>query len=177
MDSVIRSILLRQRMKGDLNTMKKKNIFTAVLAAATATAGIGAVAVLFANSKAVHADTPVSIGTLAQLKTYFDGAGTNCGNSATLTADIDLDGAYVSGMKKSLGKDHVLNDVTLVAEQQDTITYQGIMTKQLNVKEVDEGNIFTISYQADEKLNLEMDKTYQIETYDEMLIAIKEEPK
>jgi hypothetical protein len=85
--------------------------------------------------------------------------------------------SYRRFMKKSLGKDHVLNDVTLVAEQSDTITYQGIMTKQLNVKEVDEGNIFTISYQADEKLNLEMGKTYQIETYDEMLIAIKEESK
>jgi len=78
--------------------MKTKTTFIAVLAAATMTAGVGT-AVIFNNfASPVKADTPVSIGTLAQLKTYFDGAGTNCGNSATLTADIDLDGAYVSGM-------------------------------------------------------------------------------
>jgi hypothetical protein len=77
--------------------MKTKTTFIAVLAAATLTAGVGT-AVILNKAQPVNADTPVSIGTLAQLKTYFDGAGTNCGNSATLTADIDLNGAYVSGM-------------------------------------------------------------------------------
>ncbi|OPZ37519.1 MAG: Bacterial Ig-like domain (group 2) [Tenericutes bacterium ADurb.BinA155] len=77
--------------------MKTKTTFIAALAAAVLTAGVGT-AVILNKANPVNADTPVSIGTLAQLKTYFDGAGTNCGNSATLTADIDLNGAYVSGM-------------------------------------------------------------------------------
>lgn len=78
--------------------MKTKTTFIAVLAAATMTAGVGT-AVIFNNfASPVKADTPVSIGTLAQLKTYFDGGAANNGNSATLTADIDLNGAYVSGM-------------------------------------------------------------------------------
>jgi hypothetical protein len=80
-------------------------------------------------------------------------------------------------MAKCESKDHQVNDVTIVEEQTATITYQGILTKQLNVKEVDEGNIWTISYQADEKLDLEKGKTYQIETYDDVLIRIKEEQR
>jgi hypothetical protein len=85
--------------------------------------------------------------------------------------------AYMKFMAKCESKDHQINDVTIVEEQTATITYQGILTKQLNVKEVDEGNIWTVSYQADEKLELKKGKTYQIETYDDVLIRIKEEQR
>lgn len=79
--------------------MKRKTFITSLAFVAMAL-GVGTSVYAFAKegASAVKADTPVTISTLAQLKTYFDGAGTNCGNSATLAADIDLNGAYVSGM-------------------------------------------------------------------------------
>jgi hypothetical protein len=85
--------------------------------------------------------------------------------------------AYMTFMSKCDHKDHQRNDVILLEEQKDTITYQGILTKQLNVKEIDEGNTWTISYQADEKLDLKVGQAYQIETYDDLLVAIKEEQR
>lgn len=78
--------------------MTKKYLIS-ILALGAVALGVGSsVIVLGAKADDAHAATSYSIGTLAELNTFFDGVGTNCGNSATLTADIDLNGAYVAGM-------------------------------------------------------------------------------
>lgn len=81
--------------------MKNKKFVLALSALGAAALGIGssvAFSAIGGQGAEVQAATDYNVGTLAELKTFFDGAGTNCNNNITLTADIDCNGAYVSGM-------------------------------------------------------------------------------
>lgn len=76
--------------------------------------------------------------------------------------------------RKVAKKDHVLNDIVLVCLNKELETYEGLLTRSVTVREIDEGTVWTIRYDAEADLSLKAGGHYAVETYDEVLLRIKE---
>lgn len=65
-------------------------------------------------------------------------------------------------------------EVSFVNESFIEITYLGLSSKAIKVVESDDKNVFLIYITSDEELDIDFAKTYQITTYHNFLLSIKE---
>jgi len=75
---------------------------------------------------------------------------------------------------KAAKKDHVINDVVVVSLDPELETYKGILVHSITVREIDEGTVWKIRYEAEAGVLIEAGKHYAVETYDEVLLRIRE---
>jgi hypothetical protein len=56
-------------------------------------------------------------------------------------------------------------------------TYKGFPCFSLRVRELDEGTVWNVRYESSAPIDVTIGGVYEIETYDEVLCAIKEEKR
>jgi hypothetical protein len=84
-------------------------------------------------------------------------------------------GSYRRFMRKALSKPRPLNDVSVLSLSKERETYKGFPCFSLRVRELDEGTVWNVRYESSTPIDIKMGGVYEIETYDEVLCAIKEE--
>ncbi|MCI1244565.1 MAG: hypothetical protein LKG11_01210 [Bacilli bacterium] len=86
-------------------------------------------------------------------------------------------GSYRRFMRRALSKPRPLNDVSVLSLSEERETYKGFPCFSLRVKELDEGTIWNVRYESSAPIDAKIGGIYEIETYDEVLCAIKEEKR
>lgn len=83
---------------------------------------------------------------------------------------------YTVFSEEALSRNRLVNDIKISEICKDIETYKGFKTCLVKGVEIDDGTTLRLRYEATSDVDFGVGKTYEIESYDDVIVAYKEIP-